>query len=192
MKLDINGRWAFLVAISAAVILAGCKTLGTATLYKAEDIKEYKYSRFGYTQLANETKLNKIRSNTSRRYEAAMQSFFEEKPIEIEKCEIDEYRSFKYINIDEIIRLCVVQNLDGIIYTELKYKFENRSGPVVSSIGEKTFVEMKLFSRDGTLVIHTAHSTIEVNSDSMTKRAPETVEDATIGALKRIYKEIKR
>ena len=57
---------------------------------------------------------------------------------------------------------------------------------------EDAYVEMKLFDKNGVLIVHTKHNTSAGNSYMMPPKAERTIKDGTVGALRQIIKEIEK
>ena len=182
----------FLIVV-ATLFLSGCAALGTKTIYKENKLNVYNFNNLGYSQVANEDIINKIRPNTSKIYESAIKEYFLNKPIKIKKCDLEKFNSIDDIDTTEIIKLCTENNLDGYICTQIKYKFSNNYYMYIPlGKSEDAYVSMKLFNKNGHLVLYTIHNTSTGNSYMMPPKAEKTIRDGTIGALKQIFKEIEK
>jgi len=175
------------------LILSGCAGLGTRTVYKSPNLNSYSFKKIGYSQPAREDVLDKIRPNTSKLYEAAFEEFFTNKRIKIEKYSLTRFESISEPDTNEIKSICQEKDLEGYICTEINYKFvDNYYMFIPLGKSEDAFVEMKLFDKNGVLIINTMHNTSAGNSYMMPPKAEQTIEDGTVGALKRIIKEIEK
>lgn len=92
-----------------------------------------------------------------------------------------------------LMKLCQEYGLDGYLCTQIKYKFaDNYYMYIPLGSSEDAYVEIKLFDKNGLLLLHTKHNTSAGNSYMMPPKAEQTVRDGTVGALKQISKEIER
>jgi len=174
------------------LILSGCAALGTKTVYKSNNLNSYSFNKIGYSQPASEEILNKIRPNTSKLYQVAFEDFFLDKPIKIEKHDLNKLEAIDKADTTEIKKICYENDLDGYICTQIKYKFVNNSYMYIPlGKSEDTYVEMKLYDKNGVPIIHTMHNTSAGNSYMMPPKAEQTIKDGTVGALRQIIKEIR-
>jgi hypothetical protein len=176
-----------------ALILTGCAAIGTKTIYKTTNLNNYDFNNIGYSQPASDNVLNKIRPNTSKIFYSAFIEFFTAKTLKIEKYELTDFKTITEIDTSKIRKICTENDLDGYICTQIKYKFVNNYYmyiPIGKS--EDAYVEMKLYDKKGILIIHTKHNTYAGNSYMMPPKAEQTIRDGTIGALKRILKEVEK
>ncbi len=173
-------------------ILSGCSALGTKTIYKTNNLNSYNLQKIGYSQLASEERLNKIRPFTSKIYQVAFENYFSNKTLKIEKHDLSKFELIENIDTTEIIKICSDYDLDGYICTQIKYKFvDNYYNYIPIGKSEDAYVEMKLFDNHGKLILYTKHNTSAGNSYLMPPKAEQTIRDGTVGALKQIIKEIK-
>lgn len=182
-----KGKTSSVVILVFALIISGCAAIGTKTIYKTNNLNNYDFNNLGYSQPASENVLNSIRSNTSRVYYSAFNEFFSNEKLKIEKYELRNFELIDIVDTSEIKRICTENNLDGYICTQIKYRFVHSFG-----MSEDAYVEMKLYNYNGFLIIHTKHNTYAGNSYMMPPKAEQTIRDGTIGALKRIFKEIEK
>ncbi|MEO9005215.1 MAG: hypothetical protein ABI288_10780 [Ginsengibacter sp.] len=172
---------------------SGCAALGTKTLTKSKEIKKYNISKIGYSQLASENILNRIKGGTSEIFQLSMEQYFENKSIKIEKHTLMHFDFIENIDPNEIINICKENNLDGFLCTQIKYKFVNTSYMFIpTGKSEDVYVNIKLFNNTGELMCHTRHNTLAGNSYMMAPKANKTIRDGTFGALNQIFKEISR
>jgi len=172
-------------------MFSGCAAIGTKTIYKSNKLIPYNLSNLGYSQLASEEILNRIRPGTSKIYQASFEGFFSDKETKIVKHNLTKFELNDEIETDEIRRICFDNNLDGYICTQIMYKFvDNYYMSISFGKSEDAYVEMKLYNSMGELVIHTKHNTLAGNSYMMPPKAEQTIKDGTVGALKQIRKEI--
>jgi hypothetical protein len=175
------------------LISSGCAAFGTKTITKSSNLNTYEIKRLGYSQLASEEILNKIRPNTSNIYQSAIEEFYANKTVRIEKYNLTKFESIENIDTSEIIKLCKVNGLDGYLCTQIKYKFVDYYYmfiPIGQS--EDAYVDVILFDKNGLQLLHTKHNTYVGNSYMMAPKAEQTVSDGTFGALKQISKEIEK
>jgi len=176
-----------------STIFSGCAAIGTTTIYKTNTLNSYNFKKLGYSQLAREERLNKIRPFTSRIYQVAIEDYCSNQALKIEKHDLPNFEKIENVDTTEIIKICIDNDLDGYICTQIKYKFvDNYYDFIPLGKSEDTFVEMKLYDNHGKLIIYTKHNTSAGNSYMMPPKAEKTVRDGTVGALKQIMKEIKR
>jgi len=174
------------------IVLSGCSALGTKTISKSENLKSFDLRRLGYSQVASEIILNKMRPKTSTIFESAMEDYFFDKAVNIQKYELMKFEYIEDIDSSEVIQICNINNLDGYLCTQVVYKsIDNYDTILPLATSEDAYVEIKLFDNQGKLLIHTKHNTFAGNSYLGIPRAEKTVRNGTIGALKRIMKEIK-
>jgi len=179
--------------ITLIIILSGCAALGTKTISVSNNLNIYEFKKLGYSQPASEEFLNKIRQNTSNIYQEAIEEYYSEKKIKIEKHSLSKYELIDNIDVSEIIKLCQEHGLDGFLCTQIKYKFVDNYYMIIPlGRSEDAYVEIKLFDKNGLLLLHTKHNTSAGNSYMMPPSAEQTVYDGTVGALKQITKEIEK
>lgn len=185
--LNLVGLLIFILTIS------GCAALGTKTISRSSNLNVYEIKKIGYSQPASEEILNKIRPNTSTIYQSAIEEYFADKTIKIEKHNLSKFELIDNIDTSEIIKICQENSLDGYLCVQIKYKFvDNYYMYILLGKIEDAYVEIKLFDKNGILLLHTKHNTSAGNSYMMPPKAEQTVKDGTIGALKQISKEIER
>ncbi len=183
----------FLVILLFTLVLSGCSVVGTRTLYKTDNLNKYDFKKIGYSQPASDSLLNIIRPSTSKIFNLAFNDFFTNKALDIVKCRLKDFELIDKIDTAEIIRICSEKNLDAYICTQIKYKFvSNYYMYIPLGKSEDVYVEMKLYDKNGTLIIHTKHNTYMGNSYMMPPKAEKTIRDGTFGTLKRIFKEIEK
>jgi len=175
------------------LIISGCAALGTKTILRSNNLNSYNFKKLGYSQPASEDILNKIRQNTSNIYQSAVEAFFADKAIKVEKHNLSDFKLIDRVDTAEITKICHENGLDGYFCTQIKYKFVD-TYYVIIPLGksEDAYVEIKLYDNNGKLILHTKHNTFAGNSYMMAPKAEQTVRDGTFGALKRIIKEIKK
>jgi hypothetical protein len=175
-------------ALAIAFLLSSCAAVGTSTLHNADEGIQIK--KIGFNQLNNDSILFQVDSQTD---EIFTQTVFET---------LDEYGlnnsqnfktnlSFDYPDRIAIAQLCAEYDLDGFILARLKFihvTYSMYALPIAQNFD--TEVEMKLFSKEGKLIIRTMHNTLEGNSYMTPPPAFKTIQDGTRGALKRIARDL--
>lgn len=177
--------------IVIAIIISSCASFGTKTISKSSALKTFELKKIGYSQMASEDILDKIIPGTSTYFYNAIDSYYSGKQINIEKHLLLKFNDLNEIDTSEIKNICKQFNLDGFLCTQLKYKFvDNYYLMIPLGKSEDTFTEMKLFDKNGNLILHTKHNTAMGNSYMKPPKADKTVKDGIFGALKRIDLEI--
>ncbi|MCT4613437.1 MAG: hypothetical protein N4A49_01020 [Marinifilaceae bacterium] len=171
-------------------ILNSCAAVGTRTIYKVD--KAINLKNLGFTKLDWDTTLNQIQPKTEELYCLTMKEAFNKNEL-INGKEINASLSFDNVSRERIVEQCVKNNLDGIIITRLKFIHVTYSvyyAPIMQNFD--TEVEMKLYNNMGELQISTTHNTYSGNSYMMPPPVERTIHDGTMGAFKRIIKEMSR
>ena len=104
-----------------SLLISGCVALGTKTIWKSNNLNNYETKKIGYSQLASEATMNKIKENSSIIYQSAIEEFYAEKTIKSEKHNLSSFESIEKIDTSEIIKLCQENSLDGYLCTQIKY-----------------------------------------------------------------------
>ena len=175
------------------ILLTNCAAFGTKTLYKKEKNSLVKPKTLGFSQLENEPIIDKIVTGTSDVYDKVMSSELSKLDIKPKSIEYPNFKKWTELEKQTISELCNTNELDGIIFTQLKFVNTNYSMMFIP-IGKSqdTEVEMKYFDSNGNLLLHTKHNTAMGNSYMDYPDAEKTVPDGVKGALKRIFKEIEK
>jgi hypothetical protein len=175
------------------VLLTNCAAFGTKTLYKKETNSLVKPKTLGFSQLESELIIDKIVIGTSDIYDKVMSSELNKIDIESQNVEYSNFEKWTDLEKQIISELCNTNELDGIIFTQLKFVNTNYS-MMLLPIGKSqdTEVEMKYFDSNGNLLLHTKHNTAMGNSYMDYPDAEKTIPDGIKGALKRILKEIEK
>jgi len=177
----------------SSIIIVGCTAFGSKTIMKSANLNYQPINNLGISQIASEEILNQIISNTSIHYKNSVDEFFYYRNIKISHCRLPDYYYFESIDPSEITKLCTELNLDGFICTTLKYKFTKHTINFIPyGKSEDVIVEMKLFSRNGVELLHVSHDSQKGNVYMLPPKASKTIRDGTMGALKRIMKEINK
>ena len=195
IKLPLFKREYFTIGglLILVLLISGCAALVTITIQKANNLNSYEINKLGYSQLASEEILNSIKSNTSIIYQSNVEEFFSNESIVAEKYTLSKFESIDTIAVSEIVELCQKNDLDCYLCTQIKYKFALYFYMFIPlGKSEDVIVDMKLFDKQGVLMLHTMHSTSAGNSYMMPPKAKKTVRDGTLGALKQIMKEIEQ
>ena len=170
-----------------AVIIAGCASLGTKTLYSAGNKVEIK--KLGFSNLDGASFVNRIFPKTDSIFRSAFINttgkFNLTPPIYLEN-----ELSIEKPDTALIMSMCKEKNLDGLIVSRLK--FINTSYSVyLIPVGQSfdTEVEMKLFSSAGGLLFSVRYGTLKGNSYLNFPTGEKTVRDGAVGAINKIAKE---
>lgn len=173
--------------------LSGCTTFGTRTITKPIYGQSFEFASLGYSQLANESLLNKIKPQTSQLYVNAMEGFYANKNTKIQNHNLEKFDLISDIDPSEIKRICQEFKLDGFLCTQIKYKFfDNYYMVIPLGRSEDVYSEIKLFDKNGNVIVHTKHNTASGNSYMMPPKAEKTIKDGVVGALKQIEKELAK
>ena len=168
------------------VLLTSCASLGTKTLYNADNKGEVR--KIGFSKLDGNSIVIRIFPKTDSIFRSTFVNtvnkfnlptpFFWDNEISIEKADTG-----------AISRICKENNLDGLIVTKLKFINTSYSVYFVP-IGKSydTQVEMKLFSNNGNLLYGVKYNTMNGNSYLDLPTADRTVHDGIVGAINKIAK----
>lgn len=183
----------FLLYVGVALILVGCAAFGSKTLYKSEEVFQKEPARVGYCQVAGEDKLNQLFDSTGSFYRQAIEADLTKRQIEPVFVEVKDYSDFHEINPADIAEICETNALDGFVIGKLRFVFISYSVTIIPlGQSQDTEVEMQYFSNNGKLLIHTSHNTYNGNSYPEMPIATKTVRDGATGAIKKIFKEMKK
>ena len=170
-------------------LFCSCAAVGTKTLYKNN--VGHHLERIGFNQLGNDNETYEIFPQTNKIYATTIFETFSEYGID----DVEELSStdieFDHPNIDRIIEICEEHDLDGLLISKIKFIHVTYTVfyvPVAKNYD--TEVEMKLFSKNGNIILSTKHNTLKGNSYMMPPPADRTIGDGTKGALRRITKEL--
>ena len=170
------------------VIFSSCAAIGTKTIYKTNE--SYQIHKVGFNKLDGDDALNNIFPLTAEIYNDVVFKTFQEYGINDTK-KLDMEISFDEPDLNKITQVCRDQKLDALLLTTLKFIHVTYSlyfVPVAQNYD--TEVQMKLFDKNGRLLVSTLHNTLNGNSYMMPPPADRTVQDGTKGALKRMTKEM--
>lgn len=183
----------FLIYFGVALLFAGCAAFGSKTLYKSEQVFRLEPARVGYCQVANESELNQLFDSTGNFYRQAIEADLTKRQIEPVFVQVKNYSDFNEIDSAYIAYICEKHELDGFILGKLRFVFISYSLTLIP-IGQSqdTEIELQYFSNTGKLLIHTSHNTYNGNSYPEMPVATKTVRDGTTGAIKKIFKEMKK
>lgn len=179
------------ILISLIIVsLTSCAAIGTKTLYKSNI--NHDIVRIGVTDIHNKEELSDIFPETNETFLESIQLFTKENDlykVVLLKSELD------YENPDKemIINKCNLYKVDAVLISRLRFIHVTYSVMFVPiAQNYDTEVEMKLFDKNGNLVVSTSHNTYKGNSYMMSPPAERTVTDGARGALKRIYTELDK
>jgi|GEM_PF-2956471 hypothetical protein len=175
-----------------AIALTSCGAMGTKTLYRTES-NLTKPTKIGFSQVANEDIMEKIVNGSTKIYDSIMTNQLATQNVRSHKIIVENFDGFDNINETEIKNICIENQLDGMILTQLKFlnvKYSSMFIPI--GVSEDTEVEMQYYDANGKLLLHTKHNTHMGNSYWDFPSANKTVRDGTKGALGRIIKEITK
>lgn len=175
--------------------LCGCAAFGTKTLYKTSEKTTIR--NFGFTELSIDSLhgvIPKKYSNTKNVFNETIMASFKEKGFDSLRFS-NHFFSFSNPDTTKIRELCSIQNIDGIILSQLRFgSYQSGTGAigyVVSSLTAlDTEVAMKLYDKSGKLLISTSHDTNMGNSYFWFPSQDTMVEDGTEGAVRRLIAEL--
>lgn len=170
------------------IFLYSCSTLGTKTLYKTKD--EFRISKIGFCRLDGENHAGRMFYKMDEIFDSTVIHTFIESGLEI-PVQIQTDISYESPELPEIIELCYRNDLDGFLLARLL--FTNRVYTVnMVPVGQNidTEVELKLYDKNGKLLIVTSHNTFQGNSYMMPPPPSRTIHDGAKGAVKRLIKEM--
>ena len=179
----------FLIVI-VTIVLKSCGALGTKTLYRTPS-NLAKPAKIGFSQVANEDIMEKIVKGSTKIYDSTMTNQLASNNIQSSKIVVENFEGFEKVDKDNLKNICISNQLDGIILTQLKFlnvKYSSMFIPI--GVSEDTEVEMQYYDANGNLLLHTKHNTHMGNSYWDFPSADKTVKDGTKGALGRVIKEI--
>lgn len=179
----------FYTLLFFSILLSSCSVIGTSTLYKTNE--KIDIQKVGFCKLESEDKLSRIFINTKEIFDSTFISTFQEKGLDM-PIPISTTMSYETPDLDEICILCSKNNLDGFVIGKLTFintEYSLRSGRVDWQNFD-TEVELKLFDRNGKLLVSTLHNTFKGNSYMAYPPPHITIQDGTKGAVKRLIKEM--
>lgn len=172
------------------LLLQSCSILGTRTLYKTSERLDI--HKIGFVDF---TTLDKIHNEI---YSLAKVKFKNSVPIVFKKYGIDStlhiIGNLDYFHPDslQIKSICFNQNIDGLVLSTFAFANINPSSlELPYRLIFDTRSEMKLFDKNGKLIIFTKHNTIWGNTYWNNPSPDKTVYDGIKGNIKRMMKEIK-
>jgi len=175
------------------ILFSQCAAFGSKTLYKTDQPILFEPSRIGITQLAREDILNQIVDSTGSYYAQGTHNFLKQRQIERVEVTIPTFSDFHEVSKAGIIKLCEQDSLDGILVGKLKYLFVDYYAFFIPMGRSKdTEVELQYYDAWGDLIIHTKHNTQNGNTYGNMPTPDLTVRDGSIGALKKMFKEMGR
>lgn len=174
------------------ILLSNCAAFGSKTIFKDTRNSFVKPNTIGFSQLEQETIMNKIIAETSDIHNRTMSYELKKRDIESKKVVYLNSQKWTNINKQEISDICAKNNFDGFIFTKLIF-ISTKHSMMFMSIGKSldTEVEMQYFDSKGNLLLHIRHNTKKGNSYMDLPNAEKTIPDGIKGALKRIFKEME-
>jgi len=173
------------------LLLSGCNWFGTKLIYRTDaDIP--KPEVIGYSQLAFEDELVKVFDSTAVLFERTMAVFLDESEIESKKIVVNGFQGFETINPAMVRRICKSENMDGILFTELRFlNIDIRTMEMPTNVYADSRVEMQYYNKEGELLIHVRFSTELGKSYMSPPPASRIVPDATEGVLKKFVTQFR-
>jgi hypothetical protein len=170
-----------------AIVVASCTALGTKTLYKSEATINIK--KLAFAKLDGSTIVAKIFPQTNYVFGKGVTETFKAYNID-DVTPIN--REFPIVNPDKntIAQICKQNNFDGLVVSHLKFINHRYTMYMQTTSNWNTEVEMKLFDKDGNLVLAVLHNTSKGNSYVTLQTADRTIYDGAEGAVKRLAKEL--
>lgn len=175
-------------SILFVLILSSCASLGTKTIYK----KEIKLSlnKIGFTKLeADSLVLNYFPKTDSVFNKTFIESFKSSTVNEI--TELKNKLTYENTDPKAVKNICAENNLDGLIVSKIKFihvTYYVSIVPVAKNWDAE--IEMKLFDKDGRIILITSHNNTKGNSYILPPSALKSTRDCTKGNIKRIIKEL--
>ncbi len=172
-------------------ILVGCAAIGTKTLYKSDSKHEIR--RIGFTKLDGDSIVSRIFPQTDsifrNTYQETLKSY---KLSDSNIITLPKEFSITNPNTSLIANICRELNIDGLVISKLKFINVTHTAYFVPyAANYDTEVDMKIFNRNGVLVLSVRHNTQKGNSYLNLPTPDMTIRDGTKGALKRIAKEFE-
>jgi hypothetical protein len=172
-------------------LLQSCSVfIGTKTLYTARNIE--KVNRVGYIYLDNDGMLSTIYPQTETVFTSTIAETFTKYSLET-PIKVYDIISFHKPDTTQIISICKENNLDGLLLSKLRFinaTYYVNFFPVMSNID--TEVEMKLFNKEGKVVVITRHNTFNGSDYMFPPTTERTIHDATQRALTKIIKTLNK
>lgn len=186
-------NWSQLLILLLALVLNSCGAFGTKTLYKTTS-NSSKPSKIGFSQIAKQDIIEDVAEGSIKIFDSVIINQLNTRNINAKKVNIESFDEFNSLKEADIKALCLKNQLDGMLFTELKFINVQYTTLFFIPIGvsEDTEVEMQYFNTDGKLLFHTKHNTHMGNSYWGFPSADKTVRDGTEGALGRILKELMK
>jgi len=205
-----------LLIILFSVLISGCASSGSSTLYKTSE--KFDIQKIGFVDLTLDTIPEKVLGRSSGPFQGAVSTTFKEsstKLVSIYTESNDIFRSIvqssmKELGVDSIffvrekidyfipdslaiVNYCSEFKLDGIIVSKLKFiRIKETLFPFYITIARKYYSEigMMLFDNQGKLVTSVLYSTLKGNPHSWAPKADKAVKYGTIGAINTMSVEI--
>jgi hypothetical protein len=171
-----------------SMFFCSCATIGTVTLYKTDQPIVLK--KIGFSQLVADSITTVIYPQTSKIWRNTIFELFIKYEIDSIK-EMVDFIQFDNPDTSQIIEKCKENNLDGLLISKLNFfrvTYSVYFVPITQNYDTK--VNMKLFDKNGNLLLSTVHDTFSGNSYWLPPSAETTVRDGTKGALGRVIKEM--
>jgi hypothetical protein len=169
-------------------MLISCAAVGTKTIYKSNQIGPIR--NIGFAKLDNDSILCQIFPKTNEIFNESVTNTLNKYGI-YDARELVDKISFEEPDINRIIEICNDYGIDALLLSRLKFihvTYTLYFAPIAQNFD--TEVEMKLFDKNGRLLVSARHNTLKGNSYMMPPPADRTVYDGAEGAFKRIAKEI--
>ncbi|MGV3538780.1 MAG: hypothetical protein ACO1OQ_03160 [Rufibacter sp.] len=177
-----------LLFLIISIVVSGCTTLGTKTLFKATGT--HSINSIGFSKLQEAVVLEKICPETEEIFQQSVPTPFNESGITNVKY-INEELDYESPNITRLKELCAQNQVEAILITKLKFVHVTYSAFMVPiAQNYDTEVETKLIDKNGNLLFNTMYNTLKGNSYMMAPTAEKTVKDGVTGAINRIIKEM--
>lgn len=170
-----------------SLLVCSCAAVGTKTLYKTSD--NIQVHKIGYVKLAGDTILESIFPQTDSIFSSSITKTFNE--YGVNPVGIEDYLPFESPGINKIRGICKEYNLDGLIISKIKFIHVTYSIYFIPyAQNYDTEVEMKLYDKNGNMLVKTLHNTLKGNTYKNPPSVNMTIADGAKGALKRIAKEM--
>jgi hypothetical protein len=172
-----------------SILFTGCATLGSKTLYKSAPTTPIK--TIGFSNLDGDSIVSKIFPQTSDIFKKTVFETFQNYHLSDIRS-IDNELSVVNSDTSKIAKICQENNLDGLVVSRLTFIHVTYSVnfiPIAKNYD--TEVTMKLFDKNGKLIVAVSHNTYKGNSYMTAPTANRTIHDGTEGAIKKMVKELE-
>jgi hypothetical protein len=194
-----RGNWGglrciFFIGMTAflCLILISCAKFGTKSLYRLEKGEIPIIKRIALYTPLNDDNLNVEPEIAEFMLKSAV-DYCRDGEYQIVRSLESEFLGYEIAATDKIKAICAADNLDGIILSRISFSGHSYSmyGATYARIID-TEVTMKMFDSSGKLLVETLHNTNKGNSYAFAPGLDTTVKDGTVGALKRVFQELKK